>query len=151
MCLPETPRTTVSMYRHRLVTRGLTVWVGLHRLLRPGSDLVGRAIQEDVDRGQLKRGYSPWGFLAFITKESAQYEAIRRKRRLVVDYRELNRVTVRKFIIIPNSDGIEATVAGSRYISVGDPTEGFNRVDNAPEPSMKMAVLSVTGSYSQGV
>ena len=54
---------------------------------------------------------------------------------------------MRKFFIIPNSDGIKATVAGSRYISVGDLKEGFNQVDNEPETSMKMAVLSVTGSY----
>ena len=147
MCLPESPRTTVKGYKHRLVTRGPPVRVGLHRLSRPDSELVERAIQEDVDRGQLRRGYSPWGFPAFITKESAQYKAIRRKRRLVVDYRELNRVTVRKFFIIPNSDGMKATVAGSRYISVGDLKEGFNQVDNEPETSMKMAVLSVTGSY----
>ena len=106
-----------------------------------------RAIQEDVDRGQLKRGYSPWGFPAFITREAAAYKAIRRKRRLVVDYRELNRCSVRKFFIIPNSDGIKATVAGSKYICVGDLKEGFNQVDIEPETSKKMAVLSVTGSY----
>jgi hypothetical protein len=82
-----------------------------------------------------------------MTKESAAYKAIRRKRRLVVDYRELNRVTVRKFFIIPNSEGIKSTVAGSKYISVGDLKEGFNQVDNELETSVKMAVLSVTGSY----
>ena len=106
-----------------------------------------KALQEDVDRGQLTKGHSQWGVPAFITKEGAAYKAIRRKRRLVVDYRELNRTTVRKFFIIPNSDGIKATVAGSKYISVGDLKEGFNQVDNEPETSKKMAVLSVTGSY----
>ena len=89
MCSPDTPRTTVKGYRHRLVTRGPPVRVGLHRLSRPDSELVERAIQEDVDRGQLRRGYSPWGFPAFLTKEVALYKAIRRKRRMVVDYREL--------------------------------------------------------------
>ena len=147
MCLPETPRTTVKGYRHRLITRGPPVRVGLHRLSRPDSELVEKALQEDVDRGQLTKGHSQWGFPAFITKEGAAYKAIRRKRRLVVDYRELNRCTVRKFFIIPNSDGIKATVAGSKYISVGDLKEGFNQVDNEPETSKKMAVLSVTGSY----
>ena len=67
--------------------------------------------------------------------------------RVIVDYRELNRITVRKFFIIPNSDGIKATVAGSKYLSVGDLKEGFNQVDNETETSQKMAVLSVTGSY----
>ena len=62
MCLPETSRTAVRDYTHRLVTRGPPVRVGLHRRLsRPDSELVEPAIQEDVDRGQLKRGYSSYG------------------------------------------------------------------------------------------
>ena len=99
MCLPETPRTTVKGYRHRLITKGPPVRVGLHRLSRPDSELVEKTLQEDVDRGQLVKGHSQWGFPAFITKEGAAYKATRRKRkrRLVVDYRELNRCTVRKF------------------------------------------------------
>ena len=121
--------------------------VGLHRLSRPDQELVDKALKEDVDRGQLVKGYSPWGFPAFLTKEGAEYKAIRRKRRLVVDYRELNRVTVRKFFIIPNSDGIKSTVAGSRYVSTGDLKDGFNQLDNEPETMQKMAVLSATGSY----
>ena len=42
MCLPETPRTTVKGYRHRLITKGPPVRVGLHRLSRPDSELVER-------------------------------------------------------------------------------------------------------------
>ena len=52
---------------------------------------------------------------------------------MVVDYRELNRVTIRKFFLIPNSDYIKSTVAGNVFISVGDLKEGFNQVDNEEE------------------
>ena len=147
MWLPDTPRTTVQGYRHRLITRGPPVRVGLHRLSRPETERVEQALQEDVDRGQLVKGHSLWGFPAFMTKDAAAYKGIKRKPRLVVDYRELNRVTVRKFFIIPNSEGIKATVAGSRYISVGDLKEGFNQVLNELEASKKMAVLSVSGTW----
>ena len=51
---------------------------------------------------------------------------VQRSRRMVVDYRELNKVTVRKFFLIPNSDYIKSTVAGNEFISVGDLKEGFN-------------------------
>eukprot|EP00973_Karenia_brevis_P049583 6880794-Karenia_brevis.AAC.1 len=64
---------------------------------------------------------------------------------MVVDYRELNKVTVRKFFLIPNSDYIKSTVAGNRFISVGDLKEGFNQVDNEEEARKKMAVLSAGG------
>ena len=49
---------------------------------------------------------------------------------MVVDYRELNNRTVRKVLLVPNSDHIKACVAGSAFISVGDLKEGFNQVDH---------------------
>ena len=106
-----------------------------------------QAIQEDVDRGQLVRGSSPWGFPAFATKPSAEHKAIHRARRLVVDYRQLNRVTVRKTFLIPNSDELKATVAGSTELTVGDLKEGFNQCDNEPETSLKMAVMTPLGQF----
>ena len=121
--------------------------VGLHRLNRPDTEWVEKAIQEDVARGQLIPGSSLWGSPAFPTKEGPDYKAVRRSRRLVVDYRALNRVTERRFFVIPNSEGIKSTVAGSRYVSVGDLKEGFNQVENEPETAQKMAVLAASGTY----
>ena len=66
---------------------------------------------------------------------------------MVVDYRALNRATVRKVFIIPNSDQIKSSVAGSRYLSVGDAKEGFNQVENEHESAKEMAVLSVSGTW----
>ena len=66
---------------------------------------------------------------------------------MVVDYRELNKVTVRKFFLMPNSDYIKSTVAGNTFISVGDLKEGFNQCENEPETAKKMAVLVASGSY----
>ena len=100
-----------------------------------------------AQRGQLRRGTSPWGFPAFPTKEGDPHKAVKRKRRMVVDYRALNRVTVRKVFLIPNSDYIKSSVAGSAFISVGDLKEGFNQVDNEEETSKKMAVLTASGTW----
>jgi len=66
---------------------------------------------------------------------------------MVVDYRALNRVTERRYYIIPNADGLKSTVAGSRFLSVGDLKEGFNQVDNEPETAKKMAALCASGCY----
>ena len=59
----------------------------------------------------------------------------------------LNRVTVRKVFLIPDSDQVKSTVAGNEFISVGDLKEGFNQCDNEPETAEKMAVLVASGSY----
>ena len=102
-----------------------------------------------MDRGQLVRGSSAWGFPAFPTRDPARdpHKAIKRKRRVVVDYRGLNRVSVRKVFLIPNSDQIKSCVAGNLFISVGDAKEGFNQVPNEEETAQKMAVLVVSGTY----
>ena len=147
MWLPESPRTSVRGFQHQLITRGPPVRMGMHRLSKPDTEWVEQAIREDVLRGQLVKGASEWGFPAFPTKDSPEHKAVRRKRRMVVDYRALNRVTVRKVFLIPNSDYIKTCVAGSKYISVGDLKEGFNQVDNTPEAARKMAVLTASGCY----
>ena len=58
---------------------------------------------------------------------------------MVVDYRELHQVAVRKFFLIPNFDYVESTIAGDEFFSVGDLKEGFNQVDNEPDTKKKMA------------
>ena len=147
MWLPDSPRTSVKGFKHRLLMRGPPIRGRLFRLNRPDTEWIEKAIAEDVKRGQLEKGSSEWGFPAFPTKESAAYKPIARSRRMVVDYRELNKVTIRKFFLIPNSDYIKSTVAGNEFISVGDLKEGFNQVDNEPETRKKMAVLSAGGCW----
>ena len=88
MWLPDTPRTTVKGFRHRLITRGPPVRVKFFRLNRADTEWLEKAIAEDVKRGQLEKGTSEWGFPAFPTKEGPSYKAIKRSRRMVVDYRE---------------------------------------------------------------
>jgi hypothetical protein len=80
MWLPDTPRTTVKGFKHRLITRGPPVRERLFRLNRPDTEWIEKAIEEDVKRGQLEKGSSEWGFPAFPTKESPAYKAIHRGR-----------------------------------------------------------------------
>ena len=145
--LPDSARSSVKGFQHRLITRGPAVRVGLHRLNRADTEWIEKAISEDVARGQLTKGSSLWGFPAFPTKLQPEYKAIQRGRRMVVDYRMLNAVTERRYFVIPNADGLKSTVAGSLYISVGDLKEGFNQVDNEEETANKMAVICASGCY----
>ena len=103
MWLPDSPRMTVKGFRHRLLARGPPVRVKLFRLNRIDTEWVERAAQEYVKRGQLTKGVSEWGFPAFPTKEGKDYKPVKRSRRMVIDDRELNKVTVRKFFLIPKN------------------------------------------------
>jgi len=51
MWLPDSPRTTVKGFLHRLVTRGPPVRRPLFRLSRPDAEWIEKAILEDVLRG----------------------------------------------------------------------------------------------------
>lgn len=62
----------------------------LHRVKRPDTEWVEKALQEDVDRGQLKKGSSLLRSPAFVTNASPDHEAIKLVRRLVVDCRALH-------------------------------------------------------------
>jgi hypothetical protein len=57
---------------------------------------------------------------------------------MVVDYRALNHVTVRKCFWIPNLH--KSFVAGNNYASVGGLKEGFRQVDNEKVTRKKMTV-----------
>jgi hypothetical protein len=145
--VPDSPRTTVRGFKRRLITHGPPVRKPLFRLNRPDAEWIEKAIQEDVKTGQLAKGESDWGFPAFPAKEAKAYKAIKRGRRMVVDYRALNQVIVRKFFLIPNSDYIKNAVVGDKFASVGDLEEGFNRVGDEEETRKKMVVLSASGCW----
>ena len=100
----DSVRSSVKGFRQRLITRGPPVRIGLHRLNRPDTEWIEKAIGEDAARGQLKKGQSLWGSLTFPTKEQPDHKAIKRGRRMVVDYRALNKVTEGRYFIIPNVD-----------------------------------------------
>jgi hypothetical protein len=134
--LPDSPRASVRAFLHRLITRGPPVRIGLHSLNRVDTEWVEKAIAEDVARGQLVKGTFLWGFPAFPTKPTPSHKPNQR-RRLVVDYRALNAVTEQRVFLIPNADGLKWTLAGSKYISVGDLKEGFNQVENDPRQPRK--------------
>ena len=137
MWLTDTPRTSIRGLKHHVITCGNPVRTPLHRLSREDTELVDECICKDVARGQLKRGSSPWGAPAFITKAPNRVKSIQRGRRLVVDYRQLNRVTVRKVFLIPNRDYIKSCAAGSDLISVGDLKEGFIQEKYLEKPNQK--------------
>ena len=73
---PGTPFNTVREFKHRLITRGAPVRVSLHRLSKLDTEWVGKAVAEDVERGQLRQGSSLWGFPASPTKASPEQKPV---------------------------------------------------------------------------
>ena len=56
MWLPDSARTSVRGFRHRLITDGPPVRVPLHHLSKMDTECLEAAVKEDVARGQLVKG-----------------------------------------------------------------------------------------------
>jgi len=95
----------------------------------------------------VEQGYSPWGFPAFPTRPAAAHQMVQRKRRVVVGYRRLNAVTVRKLFLIPHGDSVKSSVAGCRYVSMENLREGSNQIENERGAVRKMAVVTPSGQW----
>lgn len=62
-----------------------------------------------------------------------------------MDKRALNRVTERRYFVIPNADRIKTAATGSKCIRVGDLKEGSNEVDKEPGMAAQMVGLAASG------
>ena len=84
----DTPRTTVRHVKHDTIPTGPPCRLPPHSLRGELADWIDQKLQEEVDRGQLVRGNSPWGSPPFPTKDMPDHKKAR-KRRIVVDYLSL--------------------------------------------------------------
>ena len=78
------------------------------------AEWVDQKLEEEVHRGQLVRGTSPWGSAPFPTKEAPEHKRSR-KRRLVVDYRRVNSRVKRSVYYCRRSSDVIGAAAGSAF------------------------------------
>ena len=94
MWLDGTPRTTVRHVQHDTIPTGPPSRVPPHNLRGEPAEWIDQKLEDEVQRGQLERGNSPWGSPPFPTRDFAAHKK-QRKRRIVVDYRKVNSRTLR--------------------------------------------------------
>ena len=85
---------------------------------------------------------SPYGapFFFFIKKSDGSF-------RLVCDWRELNKITVKNEACLPNIDDIFDTIQGSKYFTKLDLRSGYNQVRVRDEDVAKTAINTPVGHY----
>lgn len=80
-------------------------------------------IKELLDQGLVRKSQSPHNSPAFFVRKNAEIK--RKKPRMVIDYRELNKNVVFDSYQIPNKDNLIALIGNKKVFSKFDCTSGF--------------------------
>jgi hypothetical protein len=144
--LEGSPRTTLRYLMHDTIPTGPPVRTPPHKLKGEEAEWVDKQLQAEVDSGQLERGNSEWASPPFATKEFAEHRR-QRKRRVVVDYRRVNRRTLRAVYCVRSADGVTREVAGSAWMTFLDACKGFNQVKNTERARRMLAILARSGQF----
>ena len=98
-------------------------------------------LQELLDKGFIRPSASPWGSPVLFVKKKD------RTMRLCIDYRELNRVTVRKKYPLPRIDDLFDQLQGAQVFSKIDLRSGYHQLKIKGEDIPKTAFRTRYGHY----
>ena len=111
------------------------------RLSQPELDELQRQLEDLLRRGFIEPSKSPFGAPVFFVKKADG------TLRLVCDWRQLNKVTIKTQACLPSVDDLFDTVQGSRYFSRLDLMSGYNQVRVNPPDIPKTAINTAFGHF----
>ncbi|WVZ80404.1 hypothetical protein U9M48_027877 [Paspalum notatum var. saurae] len=113
-------------------------------------------LQEQLDEGFIRPSSSPWGCLALFVekkyqgnqyKDLACLSAVNSGKRLCVDYRPLNAVTIKNKYPLPHIDILFDQLAGAKVFSKIDLRSGYYQIKIREKDISKTAFLTRYGLY----
>ena len=111
------------------------------RLTKEEREELESMIAELLERGWIEPSTSPYGApILFVRKKTGEL-------RLCIDYRALNKITVKNRYPLPRIDDLLDSLGGARYFSSLDLASGYHQIKISPEDVPKTAFRTPMGHY----
>ena len=114
-----------------------------HRMGVKESEACLKQLQELLDKGYIRPSNSPFGSPVMMVPKPHQPE----KLRMVIDYRAVNKMTVRDRYPLPNVDQMFEEMQGAKVFSTFDAIWGFWQLPLVDEDIPKTSMVTPHGSF----
>ncbi|KAJ9563826.1 hypothetical protein OSB04_008986 [Centaurea solstitialis] len=139
--LPGLPPTRQVEFRIDLIPRAAPVAKAPYRLAPAEMRELSNQIQELLDKGFIQPSSSPWGApVLFVKKKDGSL-------RMCIDYRELNKLTIKNCYPLPRIDDLFDQLQGASFFSKIDLRFGYHQVRVHEEDVPKTAFRTRYGHY----
>ncbi|GJZ84736.1 putative reverse transcriptase domain-containing protein [Tanacetum coccineum] len=139
--LPGLPPTRQVEFQIDLVPGAAPVARAPYRLAPSEMEELSTQLQELSDKGFIRPSSSPWGALVlFVKKKDGSF-------RMCIDYRELNKLTVKNRYPLPRIDDLFDQLQGSSVYSKIDLRSGYHQLRVRNEDIPKTAFRTRYGHY----
>ena len=115
--------------------------ISRYRLDKPIEELIETEVQKLLENQIIRESSSPWCSPVVIAPKKDG------SKRLCIDFRKINEVTIKDAYPLPRIDDILNTLAGSNIFSTLDATSGYHQIPIAARDIQKTAFQTTSGLY----
>ncbi|KAJ9519121.1 hypothetical protein QJQ45_007673 [Haematococcus lacustris] len=113
----------------------------MYRLSKPEHDELKQQIQDLLAKGMIEPSSSPYAApVLFVQKKSGEL-------RMCIDYRQLNKITLRDQYPLPRIDDMFDKLSGCKVFSSLDLQAGYHKIRITPEDVLKTAFRTPEGHF----
>ncbi|KAJ9566564.1 hypothetical protein OSB04_002530 [Centaurea solstitialis] len=139
--LPGIPPERQVEFRIDLVPGAAPVAKAPYRLAPPEMQELSKQLEEMLDKGFIRPSTSPWGApILFVKKKDGSM-------RMCIDYRELNKLTVKNRYPLPRIDDLFDQLQGAAWFSKIDLRSGYHQLKVREEDIHKTAFRTRYGHF----